>query len=206
MKSPAMSSPTGRACAAPAIGAAVGVAWHGAACGQCEYCLNRLETICPQAEATGYTRDGGYAELSPPAPTSSHPSRTARIYVHRPGALRRGHHLSGLKNSRARPGQFAAIIGAGGLGHIAIQYAKAMGLRPSRSTCRPGQARTRPPLGAEMVFNAVEARHPRAGGNRRRLPCGARHRHDPRRLRAGHRHHPRRRHHCVHRHPAHATG
>ena len=61
----------------------------------------------------------------------------------------------GLKNSRARPGQFAAIIGAGGLGHIAIQYVKAVGLRPIAVDVDPAKLDLARRLGAEMVFHAV---------------------------------------------------
>src|ERR1700710_1583697 len=46
----------------PAIGETVGVAWNGGACGHCRACLEGEETICPEREGTGYSRDGGYAD------------------------------------------------------------------------------------------------------------------------------------------------
>ncbi len=139
----------------PAIGAAVGVAWLASACGVCEFCLQGMETICPAAEATGYTRDGGYAEfltaradflaLIPPGVDLRRlaPILCAGVTTYR-----------ALKNSRARPGQFAAIIGIGGLGHIALQYARAMGLRPVALDVDPAKLDLARSLGAEMVFHA----------------------------------------------------
>lgn len=142
---------------APAIGTAVGVAWMASACGQCEYCLSGMETICPQAEATGYTRDGGYAEFVTARadflatiPDGTDLTRIAPILCAGVTTYR------GLKNSRARPGQFAAIIGVGGLGHIAIQYAKAMGLRPIAVDVDPAKLELARRLGAEMIFHAVQ--------------------------------------------------
>lgn len=141
----------------PAIGAAVGVAWLASACGQCEYCLSGMETICAQAEATGYTRDGGYAEyvtaradFLATIPAGVDLTRLAPILCAGVTTYR------GLKNSRARPGQFAAIIGVGGLGHIAIQYAKAMGLRPIAVDVDPAKLELALRLGAEMAFHAVQ--------------------------------------------------
>lgn len=146
---------------APAIGAAVGVAWHGGACGHCEHCLNGRETICPEAEATGYTRDGGYAEyvtaradFVASIPDGVDLVRLAPVLCAGVTTYR------GLKHSGAKPGQFVAIIGAGGLGHIAIQYAKAMGLRPVAVDLDPAKLELAKRLGAELVFNAKDGAAP----------------------------------------------
>jgi alcohol dehydrogenase, propanol-preferring len=112
------------------IGDLVGVAWMYSSCGRCEYCLAGMETICPAAEATGYSRPGGYAEyLVAPAdfvarlPAGCDPVAIAPILCAGVTAYR------GLKRTGARSGQWVVVVGVGGLGHLAVQYAKAMGMR-----------------------------------------------------------------------------
>jgi propanol-preferring alcohol dehydrogenase len=107
----------------------VGVPWLYSACGHCEYCLTARETVCPEAEFGGYTRNGGFAEyvLADPTyvahipagltPTEAAPLICAGLTTYK-----------GIKESQAKPGEWMAISGIGGLGHLAVQYAKAMGL------------------------------------------------------------------------------
>jgi D-arabinose 1-dehydrogenase-like Zn-dependent alcohol dehydrogenase len=109
----------------------VGVPWLYSACGHCEYCLTGWETVCAQAQFGGYTKNGGFAEylLADPnyvahvpaglAPAEAAPLICAGITTYK-----------GIKETEARPGEWIAISGVGGLGHLAIQYAKAMGLPP----------------------------------------------------------------------------
>jgi propanol-preferring alcohol dehydrogenase len=113
-----------------AIGDLVGVPWMYSACGRCEWCLTGMETICPTAEATGYTKAGGYAEFMVAAadfvarlPETVDPVAIAPILCAGVTTYR------GLKRTGGRPGQWIAIIGIGGLGHLAVQYAVAMGMR-----------------------------------------------------------------------------
>ncbi|MDD2704521.1 MAG: zinc-dependent alcohol dehydrogenase [Acidocella sp.] len=143
--------------AAPAIGTAVGVAWLAGACGHCEFCLNGMETICLAAEATGYTRDGGYAEyvtaradFLATIPDGADLVRLAPVLCAGVTTYR------GLKHAHARPGQFVGIVGVGGLGHIAIQYAKAMGFRPVAVDVDPAKLELARRVGAEFAFHAVE--------------------------------------------------
>ena len=107
----------------------VGVPWLYSACGHCEYCLTAWETVCPEAQFGGYTKNGGFAEylLADPnyvahipaglAPLDAAPLICAGITTYK-----------GIKETEAKPGEWIAISGCGGLGHLAIQYAKAMGL------------------------------------------------------------------------------
>src|SRR5271170_2761865 len=107
----------------------VGVPWLYLACGHCEYCLKACETVRPEAQFGGYTRNGGFAEY-----LLADPNYVARI----PTGLTAADAAplicagittyKGIKQTEARPGEWIAISGAGGLGHLAIQYAKAMGL------------------------------------------------------------------------------
>ncbi len=107
----------------------VGVAWLHDACGHCEYCQTGWETLCLQQRNTGYSCNGGFAEY-----VIATASFAARIpdglgFAHAAPILCAGvTTYKGLIETEARPGEWVAISGIGGLGHVAIQYAKAMGL------------------------------------------------------------------------------
>ena len=139
------------------LGDEVGVPWMYSSCGNCEFCLSGMETICKSAEATGYTKHGGYAEymVAPAAfvgrlqPGTDHyamaPILCAGVTTYR-----------GLKRTGARPGQWVAIVGIGGLGHIAVQYARAMGLRVAAVDVSAEKLELARSLGAEVVVNGAE--------------------------------------------------
>jgi propanol-preferring alcohol dehydrogenase len=140
------------------VGDEVGVPWLYSACGQCEFCLAGMETICKSAEATGYTKPGGYAEymVAPAAfvgrlPEGTDPYAMAPILCAGVTTYR------GLKRTGARPGQWVAVVGIGGLGHIAIQYARAMGLRVVAVDVSDEKLELATSLGAELVVNGAEA-------------------------------------------------
>jgi len=108
----------------------VGVPWLYSACGHCEHCLSAWETVCAQAEFGGYTRNGGFAEyiLADPNYVARVPDGlSARAAA--PLICAGVTSYKGLKVTEARPGEWVAISGIGGLGHLAVQYAKAMGLQ-----------------------------------------------------------------------------
>jgi propanol-preferring alcohol dehydrogenase len=110
-------------------GDAVGVAWLHDSCLQCEYCETGWETLCERQHDTGYSVDGGFAQyLIASAPfTARLPKGIA--FAHMGPILCAGvTTYKGLKETEARPGEWVAVSGIGGLGHLAIQYAKAMGL------------------------------------------------------------------------------
>ena len=133
----------------------VGVPWLYSACGHCEYCLTAWETVCAQAQFGGYTRNGGFAEyiLADPnyvahvpaglAPADAAPLICAGITTYK-----------GIKETEAKPGEWIAISGVGGLGHLAIQYAKAMGLHVCAIDIDDGKLAHAKRLGADLVINA----------------------------------------------------
>lgn len=133
----------------------VGVPWLYSACGHCEYCLSAQETVCGQAEFGGYTKNGGFAEY-----ILADPNYVAHI----PDGLsaREAAPLicagittyKGIKETQARPGEWIAISGAGGLGHLAIQYAKVMGLKVCAVDIDDGKLAHATKLGADLVINA----------------------------------------------------
>lgn len=107
----------------------VGVPWLYSACGRCEYCLTAWETVCPEAQFGGYTRNGGFAEYVLADPNYvAHVPKELSAENAAPIVCAGVTTYKGIKETGARPGEWIAVSGAGGLGHLAIQYAKAMGL------------------------------------------------------------------------------
>ena len=107
----------------------VGVPWLFSACGHCEHCLAAWETVCGEAQFGGYTRNGGFAEyiVADPAYVAHVPAALS-AYEAAPIICAGVTSYKGLKETAARPGEWVVISGVGGLGHLAVQYAKAMGL------------------------------------------------------------------------------
>ncbi len=133
----------------------VGVPWLYSACGHCEYCLSAWETVCPDAQFGGYTKNGGFAEY-----ILADPNYVAHI----PAGLSASEAAplicagittyKGVKETGARPGEWVAISGVGGLGHLAVQYAKVMGLRVCAVDIDDGKLAHAKRLGAELLVNA----------------------------------------------------
>lgn len=138
----------------------VGIAWLHDACGECEFCITGWETLCSAQHNSGYSVNGTFAEyaLGSAAHVARLPERVdfaAMAPILCAGVTT----YKGIKETEARPGEWIVISGVGGLGHVAIQYARAMGLHVAAidvSEEKLGLART---LGADL---AVDARHPDA--------------------------------------------
>jgi propanol-preferring alcohol dehydrogenase len=133
----------------------VGVPWLYSACGHCEYCLAGWETVCAEAQFGGYTRNGGFAEylLADPNYVAHRPSGLSATDA-APLICAGITTYKGIKETEARPGEWVAISGAGGLGHLAIQYAKAMGLLVCAIDIDDGKLAHATRLGADFVINA----------------------------------------------------
>lgn len=133
----------------------VGVPWLYSACGHCEYCLTGWETVCPQAQFGGYTKNGGMAEyiLADPNYVAHVPAGlTAKEAA--PLICAGITTYKGIKQTGAKPGEWIAVSGVGGLGHLAIQYAKAMGLRVCAIDIDDGKLAHAKRLGADFTINA----------------------------------------------------
>jgi alcohol dehydrogenase, propanol-preferring len=108
----------------------VGVPWLHSACGACECCVTGWETLCGAAAYTGYTVSGGFAEYTlAEASHAGHIPDGLDLFSAAPILCAGVTTYKGLKETEAKPGEWVAISGIGGLGHLAVQYAKAMGLR-----------------------------------------------------------------------------
>ncbi len=130
--------------------------WLYSACGHCEYCLSAWETVCSQAQFGGYPKNGGFAGqyvLADPNYVAHIPSGLSASEA-APLICAGITTYKGVKETEAKPGQWIAISGAGGLGHLAIQYAKAMGLHVCAVDIDDGKLAHAKRLGADVVINA----------------------------------------------------
>jgi propanol-preferring alcohol dehydrogenase len=133
-----------------------GVPWLHWTCGKCEFCASGRETLCGEQSITGVTVDGGFAEF-----VRAKASHTARI----PDAvaLEEAAPLfcagltvyKAIKSSGLRPGELLAVFGAGGLGHLAIQVAKARGLRVAAIDIADDKLTLAKECGADLVIHSV---------------------------------------------------
>jgi propanol-preferring alcohol dehydrogenase len=139
------------------VGDAVGVPWLHDACGRCEYCQTGWETLCEAQHNSGYNVNGTYADYAianagfvgrlPPNPdfAALAPILCAGVTTYK-----------GLKETEARPGQWVVISGVGGLGHVAIQYAKAMGLHVVAMDVAEDKLALARDLGAALAVDATD--------------------------------------------------
>ena len=136
-------------------GERVGVPWLYSACGHCEYCLTAWETVCAKAEFGGYTKNGGFAEYILADPDYvAHVPQDLVAKEAAPIICAGITTYKGIKVADVRPGQWIAISGVGGLGHLAVQYAKAMGLKVCGVDIDDGKLAHATRLGADAVVNA----------------------------------------------------
>jgi len=133
----------------------VGVPWLYSACGCCEYCITGWETLCEQQQNGGYSVDGGYAEyvIADARYVGRFPANIDFIGM-APIICAGVTVYKGLKETDTRPGQWVAISGIGGLGHLAVQYAKAMGLQVAAIDIADDKLELAKSLGASLVVNA----------------------------------------------------
>lgn len=137
------------------VGDRVAIRWLHRVCGECEACTTGFENLCPNRKVSGKDVEGCFAEYAVAdsaylcrvpesvAAAEAAPILCAGVTVYK-----------ALKVAELRPGAWVAIAGAGGgLGHLAIQYARAMGYRPLALDADKEQLCTR--LGAEAYIDVV---------------------------------------------------
>lgn len=111
------------------LGDRVGIPWLYSACGYCDYCLSGNENLCLLQQNAGYSVDGSYAEYCKADGNYVVKIPDEISYVDAAPLFCAGvTTYKALKVSTAKPGEWVAIFGIGGLGHLAVQYAVAMGL------------------------------------------------------------------------------
>ncbi|MCQ8278156.1 alcohol dehydrogenase AdhP [Acetobacteraceae bacterium KSS8] len=136
-------------------GDAVGVPWLYSACGHCRHCLGGWETLCETQENTGYSVNGGFADyvIADPNYVGHLPSNVDFTQI-APILCAGVTVYKGLRMTEARPGDFVAISGIGGLGHLAVQYAKAMGFNVAAIDVDDAKLDLARRLGATVTVNA----------------------------------------------------
>jgi alcohol dehydrogenase, propanol-preferring len=139
-----------------AIGDRVAMPWLGYACGTCEYCVSGWETLCLEQKNTGYSIDGGFAEymkansryvVKVPEgvdPIDAAPLTCAGVTTYK-----------AIKVAGTRPSDLVAIFGVGGLGHLALQYARIAGARVVAVDLHDEKLALAKQLGAEFTVNAT---------------------------------------------------
>ncbi|AEV26591.1 Zn-dependent alcohol dehydrogenase [Azospira oryzae PS] len=134
----------------------VGVPWLHTACGHCEHCITGWETLCDSQQMTGYTVNGGYAEyvLADPGYVGKLPD-TLEFAPAAPVLCAGVTVYKGLKVLECKPGDWVAISGIGGLGHMAVQYAKAMGFHVIAVDVADEKLALAKTLGADVTLNAA---------------------------------------------------
>ena len=136
----------------------IGVPWLYSACGHCEFCLNGWETLCLQQKNAGYSVNGSFAEYVLVDPNYvGHLPANVDFAAIAPVLCAGVTVYKGLKETEAKPGQWVVISGVGGLGHLAVQYAKAMGLHVAAVDIAPEKLELAKSLGAELAVNALDA-------------------------------------------------
>jgi propanol-preferring alcohol dehydrogenase len=141
-----------------APGARVGVPWLHRTDGTCEYCTRGRENLCPNAQFTGYTVPGGYAEYIVAAekfvysiPESFTDTQAAPLLC--AGIIG----FRALRLASLQPGDTLAIYGFGAAGHVAIQVARHWKMRVVVSTREEKHRKLARELGAEWVGGAYDA-------------------------------------------------
>ncbi|MCK5807294.1 MAG: alcohol dehydrogenase AdhP [Mycoplasmataceae bacterium] len=116
------------------IGDRVALAWLHDTCGECEYCLNtdkdNMETLCPNQNMTAYTVDGSFGEYA--IGNSKFIAKVPEgldILSGAPVVCAGVTTYKAVKRANVKPGGWITVIGIGGLGQLAVQYAKALGYK-----------------------------------------------------------------------------
>jgi alcohol dehydrogenase, propanol-preferring len=137
------------------VGDIVAVPWLGYACGHCKFCLTGWETLCLKQVNTGYSVDGGYAEyflaqaaFAAKVPAGVDPFEAAPLTC--AGVTT----YKAVKVGNVRPAELVAISGIGGLGHLALQYAKIFGGIVAAIDIHDEKLDLARELGADIVIDA----------------------------------------------------
>jgi propanol-preferring alcohol dehydrogenase len=133
----------------------VGIAWLHSACGHCGFCLTGWETLCKGQDMSGYTVNGSFAEFALGQADYVGLIPNNLSFIDAAPILCAGvTTYKGLKQTDTRPGDWVVISGIGGLGHVAVQYAKAMGLHVAAIDIGPEKIQLARKLGAEIAVDA----------------------------------------------------
>lgn len=138
-------------------GERVAIPWLGHACGHCGYCVSGRETLCLEQQNTGYSVNGGLAQFAVadadyvvPVPDGVTPFDAAPLTC--AGVTT----YKALKVAHVVPGERVAVFGVGGLGHLALQYARLVGGLVVAVDITEEKLTLAHDLGADDLVNAAE--------------------------------------------------
>jgi alcohol/geraniol dehydrogenase (NADP+) len=141
------------------VGQRAGLGWQSNSCGVCEWCMQGLENLCAESEATCVHRNGGYADsvraharFVVPIPEAlasegAAPLLCGGITVYNP-----------LRTHGVNPSSRVGVVGIGGLGHIAIQFARAFGAEVTAFSSSAAKEEEVRALGAHHFVNTRESK------------------------------------------------
>jgi propanol-preferring alcohol dehydrogenase len=139
------------------VGQRVAMPWLGHACGECRYCVDGRENLCEKQYNNGYAVPGGYAEymiadarFAVPVPVEVNPVDAAPLTC--AGVTT----YAAIKNAHVTPDETVTIFGIGGLGHLAVQYARLVGAKVIAVDVTHEKLDLAMELGADHVVNAAE--------------------------------------------------
>ncbi|MEO5832880.1 MAG: zinc-dependent alcohol dehydrogenase [Nakamurella sp.] len=139
----------------PAVGDRVAIAWLGSACGHCRFCISGWETLCEAQQNSGYSVDGTFADYAVvaaafacPVPASISSREAAPLTC--AGVTT----YKAIKVARVAPAETVAVFGIGGLGHLAVQYARIAGGFVIAVDVQDDKLAMATELGADHVVNA----------------------------------------------------
>jgi alcohol dehydrogenase len=138
------------------VGDRVAVGWFGGSCGYCTPCRQGDFIVCANLKVPGWAYDGGYAEavIAPTDALARIPDTLAAADA-APMACAGVTTYNGLRRSSARPGDLVAVLGIGGLGHLAVKYAAAMGFETVAIARGAGKADFAKQLGAHHYIDST---------------------------------------------------
>ncbi|GAA0970648.1 Alcohol dehydrogenase [Nocardioides aquaticus] len=139
------------------VGERVAIAWLGSACGACRFCVDGRETLCTEQQNSGYSVDGAFAEYAVadatyvvPVPDGvssldAAPLTCAGLTTYK-----------AMKVARVAPTELVGVFGIGGLGHLAVQYARILGGTVAAVDIEPEKLALAQELGATYTVDATQ--------------------------------------------------
>lgn len=134
------------------VGDRVGVGWVQKTCGRCEWCARGRKMFCPGQQSTGMELQGGHAEFMPMYADATLLIPDGVSYEQAAPIFCAGYTVwSGLRWAKPQPHERIAVLGIGGLGHLAVQYAKAAGFETIAISHSPDKDKLIRELGADEI-------------------------------------------------------
>lgn len=136
----------------------VGITFLASTCGECDLCRQGLERYCPRQRNAGYTLHGALTtDAVTPAQHLVRVPEALDASLAAPLCCAGWTAYGALTTASLRPGQSVAIFGMGGLGHLALQYARHLGMRTAAADVSPEKLAHAHALGAEVALPAETA-------------------------------------------------